>query len=217
MKPSRRITNSGGRKNIGRFTSLKMQDDFWYESHAERDYMYLLEIDPEVISYKSQPFKIAYLADGKERKYTPDLFVERKTKQQVVEVKPKSKVDTEKNLSIFRQVTPICNEQGWEFIVVTDQMIQLQPKLDNIKLLYDYCRTPFTLQDFINCKNYFSEKEKALLKDVDEHLSSLGIDRRKIFRALYFGILEADLMQPLGSESLISNLFSQVDGIRLHC
>lgn len=32
-----------------------MQAGIWYESLTERDYMYLLEIDSDVLSYSSQP------------------------------------------------------------------------------------------------------------------------------------------------------------------
>jgi len=58
--PVRKITNTGTKKNIGRFFSWKMRDGIWYESLLERDYMYLLEIDPDVLSYCSQPLKITY-------------------------------------------------------------------------------------------------------------------------------------------------------------
>lgn len=57
---ARKITNAGNRKVIGKFPSLKMNAVISWESQLERDYIYLLEIDPEVLSYGEQPFTISY-------------------------------------------------------------------------------------------------------------------------------------------------------------
>ena len=66
----RRITN-GGRKVIGKFPSIKNGRMVWWESQIERDYLYLLEIDPDVVSYEEQPLKIRYYLDGEPHLYTP--------------------------------------------------------------------------------------------------------------------------------------------------
>lgn len=156
VNPVRKIKNSGTKKNIGLFASDKMQTGIWFESLIERDYMYLLESDPDVLSYRSQPETIFYTWDNKPRKYTPDFLVERRTKKQIVEVKPASQVHSDKNLRLFRCVAPLCQKQGWEFIVVTDKMIRVQPFLDNFKLLYKNVREPLTFQNYIDCHRYFT-------------------------------------------------------------
>jgi hypothetical protein len=43
------------KKNIGLFASHQMPTGIWFEFLIERDYMYILEIDPDVKSYQSQP------------------------------------------------------------------------------------------------------------------------------------------------------------------
>ena len=53
---ARKITNRGSKKVIGKFPSLKMNTTIWWESQLERDYIYLLEIDPDVTAYQGQPF-----------------------------------------------------------------------------------------------------------------------------------------------------------------
>ncbi|MDJ0574365.1 MAG: hypothetical protein QNJ65_04270 [Xenococcaceae cyanobacterium MO_234.B1] len=73
----RPINNAGCRKIIGKFPSVKMQTVIWWESQIERDYIYLLEIDSDVVAYYGQPFKIQYTDKGKSRNYTPDFLVER--------------------------------------------------------------------------------------------------------------------------------------------
>jgi hypothetical protein len=67
--------------------------------------------------------------------------VQRVDRQIVVEVKPASKQQEEKNLALWRHIAPLCLEQNMKFAVVTDTMIRQQPCLDNIKLLYKYARS----------------------------------------------------------------------------
>ena len=199
----RKITNAGTKKVIGKFPSLKMNTVIWWESQIERDYIYLLEIDPDVLSYTGQPFKIPYTSNGKPRLYTPDFFVERRSKKQVVEVKPEHQVRSERNINLFRRIAPICQDWGWDFRIVTEQMIRIQPMLNNIKLLYRYARGPLTLQNYLDCLEYFRNQRPTKLKDAEQSLLSKGVLRELLLRLLYFDILETDLMKPINSESLI--------------
>jgi hypothetical protein len=76
----RKPSNRGGvRKNIGKTPSLKAGRPVWWESLLERDYIVLLEFDPDVITFVEQPFRVRYSFEGRVRHYTPDFLVERKT------------------------------------------------------------------------------------------------------------------------------------------
>ncbi|OKH42932.1 hypothetical protein NIES2101_31980 [Calothrix sp. HK-06] len=201
--PARKITNTGTKKNIGKFASHKTGSIVPYESHLERDYIYFLEIDPDVVNYVGQPWKLNYYLDGKPKKYTPDFFVERRTKKQVIEVKPAQKAQSEKYQTLFRKVTPICALAGWEFLVVTDEMIRVEPRLSNIKILHKYSRVQYSLQDLITCKNYLQKSEPITILQAEQILKPQGINRQVIFRLLYSGFLQTDLMKPICSSSLI--------------
>ena len=111
-KPARKITNTGTKKNICKFSSAKMGRMIWCEFLLEKHLAYLLEIDPDVVSFTSQPFKLEYVVDGKKRKYTPDYFIERRNKKQVIEVKPTHKARSDKYVASFQRVAPICRDQG---------------------------------------------------------------------------------------------------------
>lgn len=200
---ARKITNAGNRKIIGKFPSLKMNRVIWWESQLERDYIYLLEIDPEVLSYGEQPFTISYTDKGKPRKYTPDFIVTRPQKTQIVEVKQSNRADSEKNISLFRKIAPICLANNQEFVVVTEQMILLQPRLNNIKLLYKYARVPLSLSNYLDCLQYFHSTEPIRLLDAERDLKVRGNNRSLLLRLLWCGFLETDLMQPINAESLI--------------
>jgi hypothetical protein len=199
----RKISNAGSKKVIGKFPSLKMETAIWWESQIERDYIYLLEIDPNVKAYLSQPFKISYQEQGKLRTYTPDFWVKRMEKEQVVEVKADSQIKKSQNQQLWRIITNWCWQQGWDFLVVTDLMIRQQPKLQNIKLLFKYSRTNITQQNYWDCYNYFSQKQAITLQQAEQDLKGKGISKNQLYKLLYWGFLETDLSQTLSEESLI--------------
>ena len=130
-------------------------------------------------------------------------MVTRPQKTQVVEVKPSNRADTEKNLHLFRKIAPICTANNQEFIVVTEQMIRVQPRLSNIKLLYRYARVPLSLSNYLNCLQYFHSSEPIRLLDAERDLKEKGICRSLLLRLLWCGFLVTDLMQPINAESLI--------------
>src|ERR1043165_2791519 len=141
---TRRPSNRGGvKKFIGKFPSFRLNIVLWFESLLERDYLCLLEFDYlDVISFREQPGRIYYTLDGKRRRYTPDFYVERKKKRQIIEVKAEAKAQEEKYRTLFRIASIICSREGYDFEVVTETFIRIQPRLYNIKLLLRYQRIP---------------------------------------------------------------------------
>lgn len=190
---ARKVIRKGTRKVVGKFPSVKPTIRFvHWESQLERDFYYLLEIDPNVISFREQPLRIEYVLNGKRCYYTPDVLVERKQKIQIVEVKPKSKV--EKYTEIFRIATQVCARYGYEFIVATDEVIRKQPRLENVKLLWRYSRSLIEPEHQIACSEFFSLRQEATLHEVIEFFEFKRVERPIVYGLLYWGILETDLI-----------------------
>ena len=200
---ARKITNTGTKKNIGRFFSFKMGELIWYESLNERDYMYLLEIDTDVLSYSTQPFKISYILDEKVHQYTPDFLVQRHSKQQVIEIKPACFIEDEKNVKRFPVIASTLKSQGWEFFIVTDEMMRRGSLLNNVKLLYRYVKIPITLENLIICHQYFSNKLPIPLATVLKDLQPQGIDKPILLKLIFLGFLATDLTKHLKNHSQI--------------
>lgn len=201
----RKITNKGGKKVIGKFPSLKMERLVCWESQIERDYIYLLEFDPAVASYAEQPLRISYHLDGKERRYTPDFLVKRADKNLIVEVKREEAAKKEEMQQLFRVVSAICAHDHYEFVVVTDTMIRVQPRLDNIKLLTRYQRIPIHDPQYqIICNELFSKSSEVCLSEVMQFFASRNIGKQVVFSLLYWGVLAVDLTQLITAESVVS-------------
>jgi len=199
----RKITNKGSKKVIGKFASHKLQTTVWWESQIERDYIYLLEIDPEVSFYQEQPFHIAYKITDQDHSYTPDFYVERGQRQQVIEVKPAREVDKEENARLFRIIRTMCEQQNREFAVVTETMIRVQPRLSIIKLLYRYAKVPLAPPHVVCCQEFLALHPEARLGDISRHLTSRNIAVQVLYALIYHGILKVDFSQPINSHSLV--------------
>lgn len=200
----RKFTNRGSTtKVIGKFPSLKNGKPVWWESQLERDFLYLLEIDDDVVSYYEQPLRIPYRLNGKQHFYTPDFLVNRKSERQIVEVKPEGKALKPESILLFRSVEPLCYEAGYKFVVATDKMIRVQPRLDNIKLLWRYSRMALKPQHIILCHEILSDKGFVQLRDAFGFFVAKGAAKEAVYALAYHGAIAVDLTQPLNADSLV--------------
>ncbi|HEV2864651.1 MAG TPA: TnsA endonuclease N-terminal domain-containing protein [Pyrinomonadaceae bacterium] len=211
----RRPSNRGGiRKNIGKTPSLKAGRPVWWESLLERDLVHLLEIDPDVVTYSEQPFRVLYSFEGKIRRYTPDFLVERKNKWQVVEVKSKEKASSEafrlfrlstepEILKHARKFMADDDKRVCEFVVATEDKIRVQPRLENVKILRGYARTPFLPGQAVLCRKFLRENEGASIADLVATLSDKGVTLPVVYSLIYHGTLAIDFNSPLDPRSVV--------------
>jgi hypothetical protein len=201
----RKPSNKGGvRKNIGKFPSLKVGRNIWWESLLERDYIHLLEFDSDVTKYEEQPVRVAYPFEGRVRHYTPDFLVERKDGRRIiVEVKSKEKASTEEFRLFLLAVAPVIQKLGYEFIVVTDEMIRVEPLLENVKILWGYSRVAFFSRHQVLCRKFLRENDEATIADLARTLSDKGLTLPVIYSLIYRGALSVDLNLPLDPSRIV--------------
>ncbi|MGB7923487.1 MAG: TnsA endonuclease N-terminal domain-containing protein [Pyrinomonadaceae bacterium] len=199
----RKITNKGTKKCIGKFPSVKAGRNIWYESTIERDFIYLLEFDPDVVLYKEQPFRVKYTFDGKRRSYVPDFFVQRGDKFQVIDNKPAGKAITAANKLRYRIFKSIFREQGYEFIVATDLQIRVGPLLGNVKTFWRYSRTPVHPLQEVRCQEYLSERQEASIQELADALAPHGVTLQVVYALLYRGVLATDMRRPVDPEAVV--------------
>lgn len=205
--PVRKIPRYGaGHKNLGKFASVKTGRVAWYESLLEKDLMYLLDYDRNVSYWHEQPLRIRFSHGGKVHRYTPDLEVHRDAKKQLIEVKPKHKVDSGEWDVLFRAASSICEQEGYEFLVLTDEVIRMQPRLENVKLLWKYARTNVLPQHQIICSQFFQGRKDALvtLGDLVQLFTRKQLPTQTLYSLLFWGALDFDLMQALDQCSQIT-------------
>jgi hypothetical protein len=204
--PVRKIPRFGAQKNIGKFSTVKTGRVAWFESLLERDYMYLLDYDRAISYWVEQPLRIRYGDNGRTCSYTPDFEVHRQSKKQIVEVKTKDQVDSGEWDSLFSTASFICEQEGYEFSVVTDEFIRQQPRLDNVKTLWKYARTPVRARHQILCIEFFREKQIAEieLSELIQFFRAQLVPVQTIYEMLFLSVLNFDVTQPLNVASIIT-------------
>lgn len=120
----RRVNSLGN--NFRGVTTNKQGHLVQFESEQERKLILLLERDPLVVDYVSQPETLIFSDEkSRQRKYTPDFQVWRVNGQiELHEVTVQSRRESRKSLQEREAAAQlICQQRGWRYIVHTDQTL----------------------------------------------------------------------------------------------
>ena len=196
--------NTGTLKNIGKFPSLKNKKTVWFESHLERDFIYLAEFDKNIIKYQEQPFKVKYFFNGKARFYTPDFLLHKRDKEQIIEVKPQSKFEKEDFVVFSDFMRDFFTNKGYEYLVVTDSTIRLEPRLTNTKLLWRFARIPITVRHQVLIHELFGNSSGISFSEVCSFLFQKKEQKELVYALLFHGYLLTDIEKPITAKSVIS-------------
>lgn len=141
----------------GTFFSMKNNKEIQFESSLERDFIYLMEMDFNIINFLEQPFTIKYKDQtNKARRYTPDFIYEQYNTSSennittVVEIKYIDDLKKNHNnyKSKFNAAEDFCAQQGYLFKVLNEEDIRT-PYLENCKFLFSYKNQVFDSENNI--------------------------------------------------------------------
>lgn len=198
---ARKVVSRSNAKATGKYPSLKMGRMVQYESIHEKNAFMLLDACHEVLSYGEQPCRIDYVMDGVQRKHYPDIKVQLPWGIELWEVKTESDA---KISEVFERTTFMQSalpHLGFNYRLVTANILAHNPRLDNIKKLLRYgrkaiaptsrerIRTAFIESSFI-CWGHFAETNASML-------------RRDICRLILEGFLQVDLNKALDDDTQI--------------
>jgi hypothetical protein len=188
-------------KAKGKFPSLKLNRTVCWQTLLERDFIYLLEFDPNVLSYKERPFSINNASVNLRQDYVPGFLVERPNKKQVIEVRVEEQA--KENTELYRSIASVCCREGYEFLVVTESKIRVQPLLDNIKLLWRYAITTLSPQHQILCLGFMNGRLNTTFRDAVRFFESENAPKQVVYALIYWGLLSIDLMKPINADTLV--------------
>jgi hypothetical protein len=207
QKTARKITNGCRRKVIGLFYSHKMGLHIPFESIPERNLFYILEFDKRVYSFISQPIIFEYVdSKNKFRRYTPDFEVHYSDTPRVtyIEVKPKEVAEywefREKANILFSAFLEI----GADFVVVTTEITECQPDLNNRKLLYTYAKT-YVPNEIVNlCEKIFNGLPAMELATLGKLIGERNFNISHVYSMIFNKIIDFDMACALGPTSILS-------------
>lgn len=227
--PVRSVTNRyGGSHIIGQFPSLKVGSMVRFESRLEMDCLYLLDYDPLVVSFETQPLAIAYRDDKRARQYIPDVLVRfhNAAAPLLLECKPADQIETPENQRKFAAARTWCAGNALRFAVVTERMIREGVYLQNVKRLAQFARHPVDAAFAEACSALLCQSPQQTLC-LSELAASMSPEYpahalSRIYRLLYHRHLAADLDRALLDDHTPVTLPFQVQGDphaqqNLHC
>src|SRR5712692_7475057 len=134
----RRVAPIG--KNLRYAITSKADETVQCESFQERKLTLLLDRDPTVQEYRSQPERFAFTdSQGKSRTYVPDFIVWRTSG--TVEIHEVTLTSRQDRLSIQERekaAREICQQRGWRYIVHTEATLPSATEEANLLALYRY-------------------------------------------------------------------------------
>ena len=173
-----------------------------HEGLLELDAMYLFEWSQRVTRYRGQPITMPYPDGVALRRYTPDFelgLIDGTTV--LIEIKPTANLqhsDVAHKLDCISHHLE-CSQQRFE--IVTDQVIRLQPRLNNLKQIYHRAmRFPVTTASLGVGLQRITHKFPMHLHELSERLATQRITP---FCLLLAGLIHFDLEQPLTQDTTL--------------
>jgi hypothetical protein len=105
-----------GQKNFsGLYYAATMDAHVGFESWVERDVAMMLDFDPDVVAFASQPFWLTWMQNDDERRHAPDYFARLADGTGVViDVRPDDRIE-QSDAEAFAATDRACREVGWVF------------------------------------------------------------------------------------------------------
>jgi hypothetical protein len=198
----RRVVSLGN--NFRGVTTNKQGHIVQFESEQERKLILLLERDPGVIDYASQPEVLRFCdVSGRERTYTPDFQVWRSQGQVelhevTIEARRKSRESLQEREAAAQA---ICQQRGWRYVVHTDQTLPSGYEYVNLDFLAAFRAETFASS---SAKAWWQQQlthqervhPLAVLAHIHSDLAP-GILLNALYYSLWHGVIGMDWRQPL--------------------
>lgn len=112
-------------ENSGEFISKKNGKELHYRSKYEAKAFIFLEVMSSVSKYEVEPFSITYTYQGLQRRYIPDILVTYTNGlQELVEVKPASKVGEPVNVAKRIAAEEFCKNHNMKYSIWTQKQLK---------------------------------------------------------------------------------------------
>ncbi|MFM2478416.1 TnsA endonuclease N-terminal domain-containing protein [Celerinatantimonas sp. MCCC 1A17872] len=186
--------------NIRKFMSLKNDAVVRTMSVLEFDFCFHLEYNPDVKRFSSQPINLAYFFNGRSCRYTPDFLVTSiDGKDVLVEVKHSSQIFKPDFKARFMERKRSAQDNyGYQLNLITEKQIQLNPILNNLKLLHRYSGLHTVTEAEKYVLSYIRRKQKVQLYDISE---ALGLSEHETMISTLCWLSSGKIKTDLAKES----------------
>lgn len=182
----------------GRFPSVKVGRMVDWESQLERRACYLFEFSGAVQSFYEQPEPIRFWYGDKYSKYTPDFKLHLNNGDTwYVEIKPYAHLQKPEIADRLSLASEYYSEEGFKFIVITDQELIHPARESNLTLLKYYQAHILPVSIVEHANHWLRETDKATLGDMLQYFGS----KASVYALICQGFVLTDLTTYLSSSS----------------
>lgn len=196
-RPVRRLVRKNTVRRAGYFTSLKCAD--WgaiaWESELEKHALGLLECDPHVTKFITQPLTIRYVAHGRRRHYTPDILCWRPQQPFAIEIKASWRAYHPETIFRAQLMKDLLRQFRVGYRLWLDGHIYAEPRLSNSKILLRFRDQPVAKEDVEIVQSYLEPREAAQIRELAEQLPRAGTE--VVHALLLRGMLTTDFHEYL--------------------
>lgn len=204
VAPVREFPSYRGQRHFpGLYWAASTNSHVGFESWLERDHAIVLDFDPQVVAFASQPFWLYWqdTAKGQARSHAPDFFARLAGGGGlVVDCRPAERVDA-RSAAAFAAMGWACEAVGWQYRLVSE----IDPvRVANLRWLAGYRHSRCSGEPGLSAAVYSAFWSPAPLLaqagSVGDPIAVLPV----VFHLLWQGLLVADLSRPLNDHTLVS-------------
>ena len=203
MSPVRSFPRFKGQTNMpGERFSASAGRLVGHESQLEKAHAMLLDFDPLVSTYSSQPFRLHWVAlEARPRKHTPDFFARLVDDTAVVvDVRPDDRIP-QRDAEAFAATARACSLAGWEYRRVGNP----DPVFcANVRWLAGYRRRFNCNQEYVERAAEVFVEARPLFEGACEIADKVRV-LPTLYHLMWRHVLTADLhSSPLGPSSMVA-------------
>jgi hypothetical protein len=179
-----------------------------YRGLLQRAYVYLLEYDPLVQVYETQPLSISYSSGNRVARYTPDFrIIWTHQRPRLVACMPETTATQRASLMGLTAAQLWCHQHDHDFALITDTTLRPHRMLlSNLEMLavHAFSAMPPHMYDYL-LKTIISIEGPFSPLELVQHTPLLHPIQTKswLWNLVYHGELLTDLTQPLAFTSTL--------------
>ncbi len=201
VPPVRGFPSARGQRHFsGLYWSATSARHVGFESWLERDTAMLLDFDPRVVAFASQPFWLHWNDGRRMRRHAPDWFARLDDESGVViDCRPPGRIGP-RDQEAFDATERACAAVGWRFRLIgeVDRVQSL-----NLRWLAGYRHPRYQGSEAVRARlaEVFAQP-RELLDGAGEIADPLGV-LPVLYHLLWIGVLRCDLAVPLSERRLV--------------
>jgi hypothetical protein len=203
VAPVREFPSYRGQRHFpGLYWAASLEAHVGFESWLERDHAILLDFDPQVVAFSSQPFWLRWhdAATGRTRMHAPDFFARLAGGVGlVVDCRPSDRID-DRSAVAFAAMGRACDVTGWGYRLVGEIDAV---RVANLRWLAGYRHSRFDgepgMATAVRSAFWSPAPLVSQAAEVGDPIAVLPV----VFHLLWQGLLAADLSRPLSDDTLV--------------